>query len=362
MSEITAMDDGIRDDMGRDDNEQEAVPQTPARDESERHTPGGMLRAARLARNYSVAELCSQSMLTEHMIEALENNNFEALSQPVFARGYYRKCAKVLEMDEDALMAAYAAIGGVQSSTGPASVGGVNIVPADVTPDRRRVFGTVFLIVLLLIAALAVYLFWQQRSETPVSGGGQSAITLAEEFNAPMGQPQTTQTVSSLASALQASASQASAASASADDSKTNTRTQQGAAVQEQPAQDTTAATDSVDTAPASTATNTTDDAAPADTASATQTPAQAQTGTAVATALTLVFDERSWVNVHDATGAQLLVGIYESTTRQLDGVPPYDVVIGYAPGVDVRFAGEAVEFQVAGNNTARFTVGSENG
>lgn len=65
---------------------------------------------------------------------------------------------------------------------------------------------------------------------------------------------------------------------------------------------------------------------------------------------------------MHDATGKQLLVGIYESTTRTLKGEPPYKVVIGYAPGVEVHFGGHSVSFDVADNNTARFTVGASNG
>jgi len=87
---------------------------------------------------------------------------------------------------------------------------------------------------------------------------------------------------------------------------------------------------------------------------------AEATAGDAVAaTALTLQFNERSWVSVHDASGKQLLVGIYEDTSRTLDGQPPYKLVIGYGPGVDVRLGDKTIDFKVADNQTARFSVGN---
>src|SRR5690625_4149762 len=104
MSEMTAMDNEMPETLRNASRDEEAVAQGLVANKAERQTPGEMLREARISHDYSVADLCAQTMLSKRTIEALEDNSFEALSQPVFARGYYRKCAKVLGMDADALM------------------------------------------------------------------------------------------------------------------------------------------------------------------------------------------------------------------------------------------------------------------
>src|SRR5699024_3507737 len=145
MSEMTAMDNEMPETLRNVSRDEEAVAQGLIANKAEQQTPGEMLREARIGHGYSVADLCAQTMLSKHTVEALEDNRFEDLSQPVFARGYYRKCGKVLDMDADALMAAYAASGGARTATTADAIASpVHIVPADVTPDRRRTFGTVF--------------------------------------------------------------------------------------------------------------------------------------------------------------------------------------------------------------------------
>lgn len=364
MSEIRAMDDDIHsgvlhNESGEGDGDEPVAPDLKS-NKADGQTPGEMLREARLALSYSVADLCAQTMLSQRTVEALEDNRFEQLSQPVFARGYYRKCAKVLGMDTDALMSAYAASGGAQTATAVDAIATpVHIVPADVTPDRRRTFGTIFLVLILLIAAFAVYLFWAASRDAAVTGGNNSGgIELASEFIVPDSQSE--QTVApSLAAAMSnnAAAEQAAeqAARSTAEDAAPvaadagPSADEAGAA---SPADGNTQAT-AGDTATVDAATVTVDDGTDSQQASAASVPT-------AGTALTLEFSGRSWVDVRDATGQQLLVGIYESTTRTLDGVPPYELVIGYAPGVQVRLGGEPVEVNPEGNNTARFSVGKD--
>lgn len=384
MSETPAMDDEIHDYTHLDDDGEEAIGQGLVANTAENMTPGEMLREARLAHDYSIPDLSSHTMLSRHTLEALEDDRFEQLAQPVFARGYYRKCAKVLEMNADALLAAYAAVGGARSVSQPEPVTPVDIVPADVTPDRRRSFGTIFGVIILLIAVLAIYLFWAGSTNTLVVADNETTgIELAPETSSPDTPAGTANSTTSLATVLAqadepapaggggpdtasrdagAAAGAQSGGSASAAAGATRSPsagvTANGAAVA------TTAGPGAAETAPTdansqSAATESAPTTATTTSAGAAGTPPASAAG---ATALTLKFDERSWVDVRDATGRQLLVGIYQDTTRELDGVPPYDVVIGYAPGVEVLFGGEPVDVDMASNNTARFTVGAGGG
>src|SRR3546814_14083788 len=62
---------------------------------------------ARQAQHLSVDDLAGQTKLARTTVEALERDDFGALLEPVYVRGYYRKCAKVLGVDEKALIEAY---------------------------------------------------------------------------------------------------------------------------------------------------------------------------------------------------------------------------------------------------------------
>lgn len=362
MSDM-AMDNEISETIRSENRDQETIPQGLVTNKAELRTPGDMLREAREAHDYSVADLCAQTLLSRQTIEALEDNRFEQLSQPVFARGYYRKCAKVLDMDADALMAAYAASGGARLTTREAPILGVNVVPADVTPDRRRTFGAFFLMLILVIAAFAVYLFWAERDGSSMTAADAvNGITLSTQFSGMDSDADDSGDTAILSplSGLAANSTHADATFTPVNPA--NGMTDNSAASTANPAAGASAseaaATESANTGAASNAVDSGNSSSQSST-SQDSTSQAAAGGSVVATALTLQFKQRSWVNVHDATGKQLLVGIYETTSRTLDGVPPYKLVIGYAPGVDVRLGDKAVNFQVADNNTARFSVGS---
>lgn len=96
--------------------------------------------------------------------------------------------------------------------------------------------------------------------------------------------------------------------------------------------------------------------------AAAGPTPAAAGTDAAAnaADALVLDFRSASWVRIEDADGRTLLSGTIQSGDRQvLAGKPPYSLFIGYAPGVAVQFAGKPVDLtpHIRQNSTARINL-----
>jgi cytoskeleton protein RodZ len=76
-------------------------------------TPGGMLRAERERRGYSVQHTAEEMHLDTRVIEALEANRFEALGAPVYARGHLRKYATILGLSPATVLARYEALGGM---------------------------------------------------------------------------------------------------------------------------------------------------------------------------------------------------------------------------------------------------------
>ena len=314
------------------------------RNKADGQSPGEMLREARLAHDYSVVDLCAQTKLSPRAINALEDNDFKALSQPVFTRGYYRQCAKVLDIDTDRLMAAYAAWGG-ESAPQAASPTGLDVVPEDVTPGGWRSMGLIGGLILLLVAIGAVVMLMpgadlpDENSDmdapavTQSDTGGESIDSTAP----PAGAPEGTDT--------------SDATDTSRYDSDTGTADNDANASGQTAAESSTRRTGGRnvnDTLGRNAAQD--DDAAPSEPATPEVDPAH----------LVLTFTGRSWVDVRDASGARLLTGIYETgETHALDGKPPYKITLGYAPGVEMTIGGQAVDIDASttGNATARLTV-----
>ncbi|GAB3670107.1 helix-turn-helix domain-containing protein [Salinisphaera aquimarina] len=298
-------------------------------------TPGEILREARLANDYSVEDLCAQTKLSAKTVHALEDNDFDALSQPVFARGYYRQCAKVLGIDSDRLMAAYGASGGASSPRAMGAPTFVNVVPQDVTPGRWRSLGLIVAVLVLLVAIGAIFLL-MPSAQLPDenSGSGNNTVVLSSDSSAGSGSADTGTDAASSTSTPDVAGNDA-----DSDDSgqaSVSGQRQGGRNVNETLGLNPNA--------------NTPDNAAQA-------APAEPQVDP---NHLTVNFTDRSWVDIRDANGARLLTGIYEAgEKRDFDGTPPYKITLGFAPGVKLSIGGEPVDVaaQTTGNSTARLTV-----
>ena len=278
-----------------------------------RTSPGERLRRAREDKGLSLDERAAQTLLSRSTRVALEENDFERLSQPVFVRGYYRKCAKVLDLPEDELMTAYAEYTGVAGPR-PASPGQVDVIPQDVTPRSWRAL-SLLLTVVLVVAALAAVWWLVPRLAGGLDGDATTPAVDRGAFER---------------SALQPPAG---------DDASGP--------------EDQAAGENGPDTAGAARETPAPQTAEPA--------ARQAETTAAADPArLELRFEARSWVAVRDATGARLLDGILPAgSERTVNGEPPYQVSLGNAPAVELRLGGQPVDFsdRIRDNNTVRLTL-----
>jgi cytoskeleton protein RodZ len=99
-------------------------------------TPGGMLRAERERRGYSVQHTAEEMHLDTRVIEALEANRFEELGAPVYARGHLRKYATILGLSPATVLARYEALGGTPAD--PTPIPTTLATPVRVV-ERRRV-------------------------------------------------------------------------------------------------------------------------------------------------------------------------------------------------------------------------------
>ncbi len=79
----------------------------PAANQRELPTPGQILRATRIQGGYDRDEAARAANLGVSIVMALEADDFATLGLPVYARGYYRRYAKVIRCDADAVLSAY---------------------------------------------------------------------------------------------------------------------------------------------------------------------------------------------------------------------------------------------------------------
>jgi cytoskeleton protein RodZ len=252
--------------------------------------------------------------------------------EPVYVRGYYRKCAKVLGIAEKDLVDAYEAVVAPRAPEAPAKLrlaSGSELGSGSRLPLALAMGAA-------LIAVVVLSLIWFARGEV------NHVPTLPEAAKVDATTPVENKTEATVADPAASGAP----AATTPDVSVTP------AAVPVVPAPATTPAP-AVAVAPAP--------AAVAPVAPRAAAPGTAPAVTSVGTAsLTLRFNITSWARVDDASGKTLLNGLIRAGEKQTwTGPAPFAVFLGNAPGVTVDVNGKVIDLTkyTAQNNTARFSA-----
>ena len=320
--------------------------------DSPRQGPGRLIRLARERARIGISELAGLTKLAPATLEALERDDFTMLSEPVYVRGYYRKCAKALAVSEQELLAAYEKVVAPRAPQAPTKLllGGSE-TGSSLKKNRRRGGGggapwLMWLIgIVLLVAVAAWFLREDPNGHRPVLADVPGAA-----------KPVPVLPAASEPSAAAPSAVDGGAAKPLSTNELATTPAESGQTAAAQ------AAAPSQPSTPAPTAgqgpqpTLATELSAPPAAVAAAATPA----GPAPAGALTLGFKATSWVRVEDSIGKVLLSGVVQSGDRQvLAGKPPYSLFLGNAPGVSVEYQGQVIDLKpyIKSNDTARLSV-----
>lgn len=268
-------------------------------------SPGALLRAARERAGLGADDLAGQLKLAKGTLEALERDDFAALSEPVYIRGYYRKIAKVLPVAEAELIGAYNARAG-KPAAASAPLRRLPLAGGVAAGTSRHSRGPGVWLVVAALIGVAVLVAVINRE--PVRRLAGSAATRAPAAAAPESAPETTPVAAPQPTAPAPQAAPTAAAPASGGTAEV-----------------------------------------------------AADVPSAVPNQLVLEFSEASFVRVEDARGKTLAIGLVRGGERQaLDGAPPYTVFLGTPQNVKVFFGGAAVDFSAHVNaeaRTARFTV-----
>ncbi len=259
--------------------------------------PGRTLASARAEMNLSVADVSQQIKFGIKQIEAIEADDYAKLPGTTFVRGMIRSYAKLLQLDPKPLLAE------LDKSDLPTAVtvelaGGEHEPFLEGGKKSNRVYGLLSLAALVAVAAVA----YEWQTSPPPAG---EVVLLPK----PVAKPETP------------AAPQASASEPEQPPSPTAPALAAGPAPLAPAAEQATAAV-----------------------TPAAKTPAASGAGVKH---IGLVFDDISWVEVKQANGKVLLSQLNAAGTRQqIEGVPPFDVVIGNAAHVRMTYNDQAFDLR----------------
>lgn len=342
----------------------EDAPEAPVLQPQLPPAPGPAIKAARASANLSLEDLSAETKLARATLEALEADQFELLSESVYVKGYYRKCAKVLGLDGDRLIEGYLARvpkAGKPSIAAPPG----KVLLSDGDSMDTASGGRWWLAILIIALVLGLLAWWWQRAdintEAPPVLVAPPVLEPSSRLDPPAGRPALV-----LESRLGGDDDARSAESAPPPVPQRRKPTVQLSESLSQP--DESGSVSSTprgsESAPAQQAA-----AAPATTPQA-QSPEQTQTANeseaggsdpvASGPELVLRFKQNSWVRIEDASGRTLMSGLKQGgDERKVAGVTPYSIFLGNAPGIELSFDGASVNLQplTRENNTARLTL-----
>ena len=329
---------------------------------SSRSNPGETLRKARESKNLAQAEVAQQLNLTMRALTQVEAGAFDKLPGHTFARGYIRAYAKLLELNQDRLVADFDAYTGTDSAGSSVHALGRIEEPTHLAQSLLR-----FVSVGLLLGLLAVSFFWWQEQSTRKDSDAavSRALEHVEVESAdgtteihPLDEPED-QAVADGQALIVEPASEiepelAAQTATTAPAADTATSASQPAPVVE-PAAAVVAPIAAVPAAPVSVALPSVTPVV--ETPVSAPAPVQAAAGQAL---VNIQFTANCWTQLTDANGKVLFSALKRTgESLELAGKPPLELRLGFARGAQVSYNGQAVDVApYTSGETARMKLG----
>ena len=329
-----------------------------------RLNPGETLRQARESKNWSLPDVAHRMNLTVTSLSNLENGQFEKLPGHTFARGYVRAYAKLLGLDQAALVEQFDQYTGTDGKGSSVHALGRIEEPVRLSHNILRIVS----LLLLLVLVGGGFFWWQDQST--LRGKEPSGLNLehVEVESAdgttqihPLDEPEDQAVVENQNSN---EAPLALNPSSSTDSSAAPTATAPTSAAAQTPAPTATPAPSEPVTPPAATATLT-PSVPRLPTPAPAQEPAPApETAPAPFVAgagqIRLQFTADCWTQVTDGNGKVLMSGLKrKGESLDVSGKPPLTLRLGYARGAQVSYNGQPVDVApFTSGDTARLKLG----
>jgi cytoskeleton protein RodZ len=292
-------------------------------------TPGALLQQERVRRGLSVQQAAEGLHLDAWIIEAIESNHFLALGAPVYAKGYLRKYAALLELGPDMIVTRYEGLSDTPVVPTPIPV-------ITTTPPPRPKWPKYVAWTLIAAAAIGIGLLAYKLLMPPDSSPLDTS---------PSVEGAGTQERPRLAPAPAVSTPEAPEPQAQTIAPSAVNDARQVAIPETKPVE-----------------------VAPERPQAAPLREPQASAAQAMPVAdgpslqVRVEFSEASWIEVYDATGKRLLFDVGQpGRPRVVSGIAPLSVVIGLAAAVGIQVNDRAIVVpRRANKDSTRFTIGAD--
>lgn len=329
--------------------DEKARQDTSAETPSEPVSAGHMLKEGRERLHLSAKQVAERLRLRQQIVLDLEQDKFDKYVAGTFTRGYIRAYARLVDADENKVVAAYEALGVDQK---PQPMQSFSKRRRQQSQDNRLMLVT-YIIGAIVIGSAVI--FWLQNNNDT----GDEVATQRQQNN--------------LAERM-VEAQDAQVERAAETDETLPEPTREPIFIDTSMLEpNAPAPTETTATEPADLTTPENEQAAIADTtatlrdeaealaAEQTDPPSQLQSNdNALPDAeLVLLFDGDTWIRIEDASGEAIAFGVKpEGHVSALNGQPPYDITLGAPENVSLYFQGEQIELSsYRAGRVARLTV-----
>ncbi len=305
--------------------------------------PGTLLRQKRESLNLTQQQVADKLRLRITLIQSLEDNNFNIDKVKTFTRGYVRSYARFVGIEESVILASYDAYCGAE----PQDLDMKSFSKRTKREQHNsRINYITFGIILVVVGISSVWWLQNQEkdsllefsSDVAVSGAGSSAdkdfatvtdLISQDDPQMTMGESVTDDNSSAMDTRSEPPLNPVEQADVKAGDGMTG--------------EDTTANETGVSVRKPVTA----------DEESA------SVTNERTSPVITMAFIDECWVQIKDATGKTLTVGLKKpGQVVSLDGVAPFKVILGAPESVSMTFQSEPVDLsRYTSGKVARFTL-----
>ena len=269
---------------------------------------GATLKAAREAQALSLEQAAGRLRLMVRQLTAMETDDFAALGQPVFARGFVRNYARMLGLDAEALVSRMAGAGVEEPHA-------IEHVPLEQPPSLLTspwVLGAIAALVLLIAIPVGLYL-WLNSGDEPAQVSAVQVHPITEP--AKPAPPAAPKEPPPLQAPIPTPGPQAAAPSTAAPAAPAAGPTQIPAPALAPPP-------------------------APAEIRDQTEVAMPAMRGT-----IKLDFEGDAWVEINEESGRVLLQKLNPAgSSVTLSGTPPFSFIIGNAAQVRMTYNGRPLD------------------
>jgi cytoskeleton protein RodZ len=334
--------------------------------------PGERLQAARIKKGLSLEDVANRMHLSASILEAIEVNDFDEITAPIFVKGYLRAYARIVALSEDEMIQQYIDL---YSEEDPPISSTSNMVP-ELSVTDARIKWTTYLVIVVLAVLLAAW-WWnkQQNEEVLISLDAQSSRV---EDSASSEQPVVD---SDIQAESEAAISSAATPETEPEPAELVTEDQQ-TPTEELPETMVEPVAAVMDEAPAAAepveinaeaepeADTQTESSSVADPSESAEVAMEEEAGTrpqgitaapSGSDRLRIIVHADTWADVKDANNHQLVYDLLRADSKtELSGEAPFTVFLGNGHGVELELNGDEVDIssKIRDNNTVRLDIG----